>query len=234
MTHNTNQKIEVFNQIIIWYHKHIIHFMLFFIITGLPILSNKFSILAYIFGIPVSLFAGANTSAEILSIGVQVARIFHRVTALFFLLTTIPFVIVMLKDISSWQIWPEKWGIKPFFNGFSDLYKTYIKFEHPEIGKYNMGQKLFAWFIIFSMVVMTITGLMLTFRDSYTLEALQWAKSLHGTFFILIIFFLIIHMYIGTHPINRCGLIAIFRTGETDLEHIKEKHPKWYKKIVKS
>ncbi|MGA1846247.1 cytochrome b/b6 domain-containing protein [Deferribacter abyssi] len=231
MLKKADTKIEVFNQIIIWYHKHIIHFMFFFIITGLPILSDKFKFLAYIFGIPVSWLGEINTSAEILSVGIQVARIFHRVTALFFIIASIPFVIVMLKDIKSWHIWPEKWGIKAFFGGIKDLYKTYIKFEHPEIGKYNMGQKLFAWFIIFAMIMMTASGWILAFRDFYSENLWQWARAIHAIFFILIIFFLIIHIYIGTHPINRCGLKAIFRTGETDLEHIKEKHPRWYNKL---
>jgi len=36
----------------------------------------------------------------------------------------------------------RKWGLKAFMDGISDLYKTYIKFEHAEIGKYNMGQKI--------------------------------------------------------------------------------------------
>ncbi|NTV43599.1 MAG: twin-arginine translocation signal domain-containing protein [Syntrophobacteraceae bacterium] len=35
-----------------WFHNHLLHFMVFFIITALPILSPSFSFLASLFAIP--------------------------------------------------------------------------------------------------------------------------------------------------------------------------------------
>jgi len=83
-----------------WYHKHIIHIMIFLILTGLPIFSEQFRFLAYIFGVPANWLAGGTAgSAEIFATGIQVARTLHRVMALIFALVSIPFVLVMLKDI---------------------------------------------------------------------------------------------------------------------------------------
>ena len=49
METNGETNIIAFNGLQRWFHKHIIHFMVIFIITGLPIFSTKFSFLASFF-----------------------------------------------------------------------------------------------------------------------------------------------------------------------------------------
>ena len=50
-----NKHVQAFSQMQMWYHKHIIHIMIFFVLTGLPIFSEQFRFLAYIFGVPANL-----------------------------------------------------------------------------------------------------------------------------------------------------------------------------------
>ncbi len=72
------------------YHKYLLHFMALFIITGLPLLSTKFSFLASLFAIPYdfigSVYTDLSTSgltdSERLAVGLQVARVIHRFIAL--------------------------------------------------------------------------------------------------------------------------------------------------------
>ena len=227
-------RIQAFNQMQISYHKHIIHLMIFFVLTGLPLLSEQFRFLAYIFGVPASWAAGGGvSSAEILASGIQVARTLHRVVALIFALVSIPFLFVMLKDISKWHIWPQRWGITPLFDGFKELGKIYLGFKHGRVAKYNTGQKLGAWIIITTTLLLAISGFTLMFRDLYAPALVANMRAVHAVSFVLLSAILIVHIYLGMHPINRKGMIAIFRNGEMDAQDIKEHHPLWYEKLKK-
>jgi len=229
-------KVEAYSTVQIWFHKHLIHFMLFLIISGLPIFSTKFSWMAYIFGIPVSWLTEAGNSREILSVGIQVARAFHRIIAFLFILTAIPFSIVQLKDITKWDILPCDW--KPpgaISKSIKDLYICYIGspwLETPKFCKYNIGQKTFAWLVIVALIILTISGFILTFRSSFSPDTWLIARVLHDVFFVLIITGLVLHVYLAVHPINRESLRAMFTTGEVDLEHVRVKHPKWYEQLM--
>jgi formate dehydrogenase subunit gamma len=221
-----SKKLEAFSHIQIWYHKHIIHFMIFFILTGLPILSESFHWLAYFYGIPFTMLSdGGNT----LAIGIQVARIVHRGVALMFILVSIPFLIVMLKDIKNWQIWPEGGLV----DGVKQLKVAYFDFKAPNVGKYNFGQKALAWFLIISMIVMTYTGFVLMFRDSFSADFASVMRGFHAVVFILIAVAMIVHLYFAVFPPNRHGFKAMFGDGTMDEDYIAYKHPKWYKKLVK-
>lgn len=225
------RKIIVFTQLQRWFHMHSIHFFVFLTITGLPLLSPSFSGLAYVFGWPVSWLSDAGSAKEILASGMQVARVVHRVMGILFTITAIPFALVMLTKIRSWQIWPERWGVKAILDGFRDLYICYVKFGKVNFGKYNMGQKQLAWFLMIATVIMMATGFMLIFRSSFPEAVGALAKAAHAIFFILIMITMMFHIYLSTHPINRHGLKAMFKTGTMEERYVKEKHLLWYRKM---
>lgn len=224
-----DKQIEAFSQMQIWYHKHIIHIMIFFVLTGLPIFSEQFHFLAYIFGVPANWLTGG--TSDILATGIQVARTLHRVMALLFALITIPFLLAMLKNVGQWQIWPECWGVGPFFSGMKEVGKIYLSFKHGRIGKYNTGQKLGAWVIICTMTLLAVSGFVLMFRDMYGGDLVATMRAVHAVSFVILGAMLIVHIYFGMHPINRHGLKAIFRTGEVDEKTVKEHHPLWYQQM---
>ena len=108
------------------FHNHLLHFMIFFIITGLPLLSTSFSFLGSLFALPYDFLGtvvndfstSGMTDNERLALGLQVARVIHRLTALLFVIMTIPFIIVQLIGIKKWAIWPEdSWSPEAFFDG---------------------------------------------------------------------------------------------------------------------
>jgi len=222
-----SKRIEVFSHIQIWYHKHIIHFMIFFILTGLPILSADFKWLAYFYGLPLSIFNDATGVSEVTAVGIQVARVIHRGVALMYILVTIPFAIVMLKNITKWQIWPEG-GLG---EGIKQLTNAYVKFEPAKIGKYNLGQKMLAWFLIISMIIMTYSGFVLMMRDSFSAGFASLMRGAHAVTFIMISVGLIVHLYFAVFPPNRKGFKAMFGDGSMDEEDVKKKHPLWYEKV---
>ena len=242
METNGETNIIAFNGLQRWFHKHIIHFMVIFIITGLPIFSIKFSFLASFFSVSADFITTADhelatvgfTSAELLAKGLQVARVLHRFTALLFILTAIPFAIHMLINIRQWKVWPEKsWSPSALLKGFGELWKTYILFGHGRFGKFNTGQKLFAWTMIISIIAITGSGFILMFRDCFTVALQEQARFIHVVSFIIIFLFLPIHIYLSLIPMNRHGLRAIFRDGNMPVSTIKEHHPIWYEQLKK-
>ena len=242
METNCETNIIAFNGLQRWFHKQIIHFMVIFIITGLPIFSTKFSFLASFFSVSADFITTADhelatvgfTSAELLAKGLQVARVLHRFTALLFILTAIPFAIHMLINIRQWKVWPEEsWSPAALLKGFGELWKTYILFGHGRFGKFNTGQKLFAWTMIISVIAITGSGFILMFRDFFTIALQEQARFIHVVSFIIIFLFLPIHIYLSLIPMNRHGLRAIFRDGNMPVSTIKEHHPIWYEQLKK-
>lgn len=220
-----SNKITLFTNMQMWYHKHIIHFMMIFIITGLPLISHYFSWIAYIIGVPVSIFY---SSGEPMFVGIQVCRILHRITAVLWILTSIPFIFSMI--FKKWELAvrkrkDESW--KTYLTEeLQDMKTLYIDFSYPKrAGKYNIGQIVAGLAVVFFGVLMIISGLFLWFRSSIDPSTASIMRLIHDIGFIVFIIFLIIHIYLAVHPVNRAGYNAMFRDGKDDIEHARKKHP---------
>jgi hypothetical protein len=57
-----SKTIVAFTQLQRSFHNHTLHFMIFFILTGLPLLSTRFSFLASLFAIPYDFLGGVYTN----------------------------------------------------------------------------------------------------------------------------------------------------------------------------
>ncbi len=237
-----NQKtIVAFTQLQRSFHNHLLHFMVFFIITGLPLLSPSFSFLGSVFAIPYDFLGSAYTELatsgvtdnERLALGLQVARVIHRVIALFFVIMAIPFVTVQLIHIRSWAIWPEdSWRPAAFFDGIKGLWVNYVTFGHARIGKFNVGQKLFAWTMIGAITAITASGFVLMFRDLFSQGIQELSRFVHAASFVTIGVFLIVHLYLSLLSMNRQSLYAMFRDGSLPVDYVKSHHPIWYEKLT--
>ena len=223
------------------FHNHLLHFMVFFIITGLPLFSTSFSFLGSLFAIPYdfigSVYTDLSTSGltdnERLAVGLQVARVIHRITALFFIIMAIPFVTVHLVNIRSWAIWPEdSWSPAAFFDGIKGLWVNYVSLGHARIGKFNVGQKLFAWTMIVAITAITVSGFVLMFRDLFSQGTQEFCRFVHAASFVVIGVFLIVHLYLSLLPMNRQALNAMFGDGRLPIDYVKSHHPIWYEKLT--
>lgn len=238
---NHQETVIAFTRLQRSFHNHLIHFMVFFIITGLPLLSTSFSFLALMLAIPFDFLGGVFpdlatsgiTDNERLALGLQVARVIHRVTALFFVIMAIPFVVVQLVHIRSWAIWPEdSWHPAAFFEGIKRLWVNYISLEHVRIGKFNVGQKLFAWTMIATICAITASGFVLMFRDLFSQGTQELSRFVHAASFVIICVFLIVHLYLSLLPMNRQSLNAMFEDGRLPIDYVKSHHPIWYEKLT--
>jgi formate dehydrogenase gamma subunit len=223
------------------FHNHLLHFMVFFIITGLPLLSTSFSFLGSLFAMPYEfvgsvyrdLATSGLTDNERLAVGLQVARIIHRITALLFLIMALPFVVVQLAHIRRWALWPESsWSPVAFFDGIKGLWVNYVSLGHFRIGKFNVGQKLFAWTMVVTIPAITATGFVLMFRDLFAQETQEFCRFVHAASFVIIGVFLIVHLYLSLLPMNRQSLNAMFEDGRLPIDYVKSHHPIWYEKLT--
>lgn len=232
MADKSQKEITLFTNSQMWYHMHIIHFMFLFIITGLPLVSEWFWWLAFMFGVPFSVFSGVTANEEIVATGIQVCRIIHRFTAVLWILLSIPFVINMLPKICSWGITPRRrkgqsWS-EYVKEGLNDTKAIYIDWQYPKyMGKYNLAQIAAAWAVIFICLVMLFSGCILWFRTLFDFSPSFVAamRVTHFAGFACMVLFLIFHIYFAVHPVNKAGYKAMFRTGTDTVEHAKKKHP---------
>ena len=238
---NNPETIIAFTRLQRSFHNHLLHFMIFFIITGLPLLSTKFSFIGSFFAIPydfigtvyTDLSTSGLTDNERLAAGLQVARIIHRLTALLFLIMATPFVIVHLIKIKDWAIWPEdSWSPVAFLDGIKGLVTNYILLGHARFGKFNVGQKMFAWTMIVTITAITVSGFVLMFRGQFSQGTQELCRFVHAASFVVIGIFLIIHLYLSLIPMNRQALNAMFGDGSLPMEYIKSHHAIWYEKLT--
>ena len=131
----------------------------------------------------------------------------------------IPFVVVQLAHIRNWAIWPENsWSPVAFFEGIKGLWVNYISLGNVRIGKFNVGQKLFAWTMIVAITAITASGFVLMFRDVFTQGVQEFWRFVHAASFVIIGVFLIVHLYLTLIPMNRQSLNAMFEDGKLPID----------------
>jgi formate dehydrogenase subunit gamma len=225
-----SKKIVVYSNIERFFHNHLLHFVFFLTISGLPILSHTFDFIAYGAGIPV---AALTNNQDALSAGMSFMRFIHYTSAFILTLLSIPFLFLMLRKFAKLSMFPDTWGLKATIEGTGEMWKFYIKQEHAVFGKMNTGQKFFAQGIVIFMTIITISGYVIIFRDSFSVDLVAYARGAHAISFVFIGLLLMIHIYLATHPTNKNSYDAMFKTGEMDEEFIKDHHSIYYEQLKK-
>ena len=229
----SKKTIRAYSSLEMWFHKHLIHFMAFLTITGLPILSDSFRFIAYGVGYPINFFAGGMESERIVATGITFLRAIHWSSGFLLTFMAIPFVISMLTKIPTWSAWPDRWGVAAIIDGIMQMKKNYIDQEHATFGKMNIGQKASAWLIVACVIALGISGFMMVFRPYISADLASYARAIHALSFIVLGIVLIMHIYFSTHPANKEAYKAMMKTGEMDEDYVKSHHGIWYKKLKK-
>jgi LPXTG-motif cell wall-anchored protein len=189
------RKAHIFTTMKWFYHKHLIYLAFLFILTGLPLLSETFHGVAYVFSFPFNFIAEPN--GELLATGLQVCRAIHRVCALLLGLITIPFAFTMLMKIKPWQT--------PF-------------------GNYNTGQKVALWLLLSGMALITASGLVLWFRSFFGQALVEVSHMVHDAAFIVVVLSLLVHIYFVLFLRYKHGLEAMSRSGGIDEDIVRKPH----------
>src|SRR5713226_3901956 len=104
----------------------------------------------------------------------------------------------------------------------------------PPIGRFNYGQKLFFWVMLYGAILLLLSGIGLWFVESipWSLRWLRYlAVTVHVTAALVTIGAFIIHVYMGTAMVSG-GFTAIVR-GEVSAAWAKMHHRLWYEQVTK-
>jgi len=205
-------------------HNHLIHFCAIGGFVYLPLINKEwFGWITYFLGILAHPFYPA---ADVMVVGMLVARIIHRICGFGIIAIATLYFVVQLREY-------KKWEITRLGGELMDLYRHYFKGEHAEFGRYNPGQVLFFWvFALPCVAVASGSGLVLVFSDFFGPQAAGTALFFHDLAFYWGVMGLIFHFVAGiVIPENRPAAHAMFRTGEVPESYVKEHHSLWYHRL---
>jgi formate dehydrogenase subunit gamma len=120
---------------------------------------------------------------------------------------------------------------------WSKVIKHYIENEDeklPPIGRFNYGQKLFFWLMLYGVILLLISGVGLWFVESipWSLRWLRYtAVTVHVVAALATIGGFIIHVYMGTAMV-RGGFTSIIR-GEVTTDWARTHHRLWYEQVMR-
>jgi formate dehydrogenase subunit gamma len=103
---------------------------------------------------------------------------------------------------------------------------------HPPAWKFNAGQKLLYWIVVFAGIAMIVTGylLMFPFYGGLTVGNMELAQIFHAIVGVLFVALIIAHIYLGTLGME--GAFEGMAEGTVDYNWAKEHHSLWLKQEI--
>jgi formate dehydrogenase subunit gamma len=135
------------------------------------------------------------------------------------------------------KMWRRDMQITDADRAWEKAITYYIRNEDenlPPIGRFNYGQKLFFWLMLYGAVLLLLSGIGLWFVESipWSLRSLRYlAITVHVAAALVTIGGFIIHVYMGTAMV-RGGFTSIIR-GEVSTAWAKTHHRLWYEQVTK-
>jgi formate dehydrogenase subunit gamma len=136
-----------------------------------------------------------------------------------------------------YKMWDRDMRITNADREWSQKMEYYIKNEDeklPPVGRFNYGQKLFFWLMLYGVILLLLSGLGLWFVEGipWSLRWLRYtAVTVHVIAALATIGGFIIHVYMGTAMV-RGGFTSIIR-GEVSAIWAKTHHRLWYEQVTK-
>ncbi len=159
----------------------------------------------------------------------------HHIAAVLFL--AIPAVeivlfpkgaIEFLKELFSWDKDDTKWMIK-----FLPWLIRPQAVKLPPQGKEKAGQKFSAWIILAFCITIAISGILMWAGQTTGPTIRAWAIVVHDLSFVILLFFIIMHAYMGLlFPPTMKGITSMI-TGYVPESEAKHGWRKWYDEVKK-
>ena len=146
---------------------------------------------------------------------------FHVVAGFVFIATMLSGIVLWFRDAlfaTYDQIWVRKLGGYLGYRG-----------EVPA-GRFNAGQKMFYWYTTFFGLVMSVSGLVLVFRRSFSLAAICVTSTVHSTSGFFLIAGVVAHAYLGT--VANPGTWRVLVDGTVTRNWARHHHPNWFRALV--
>lgn len=146
---------------------------------------------------------------------------YHIWAGVVFIVTTILGIAIWFKDAifaSYDKIWVRLIG---GYLGYSG--------EVPA-GRFNAGQKMFFWYTAIFGLIMSVSGVILVFKDAFQLSTICLVSTVHNFVGFILIAGVLSHAYLGT--IANPGTWRVLIDGFVTREWARHHHPIWYEKIT--
>ncbi len=204
-------------------HQRLQHLLLltsfiFLAITGLPLLYR---------------YADWGIALIDLMGGIENVRGFHRLSSFVMIFAGIYHITWALIKRPTGMI-PRKKDIQDFF---ADLKFVFGKSNYvPSYDKFSYVQKFEYWGAFWGMVVMILTGLVLSYPEYFSpsgeifaaMRVAHWEESILAVVFIATWHMYFSHLRKKFFPFNK----SVF-TGYMEVDKAKEEHPLWVEEVVK-
>ncbi len=158
--------------------------------------------------------------------GGPTARFLHPLAGLVFTASMIWMYQMWHGDMRTTEADREWWRKKKYYIENQDE-------KVPPIGRFNYGQKLFFWVMLYSAILLLLSGLVLWFPD-YVHWNLRWlrylAVTVHVATALVTIGGFIIHVYMGTAMVR--GSFTSIVQGKVSTAWARAHHRLWYEKIT--
>ena len=125
------------------------------------------------------------------------------------------------KDDTTWMIKFLPWMIRP------------QAVHLPPQGKEKAGQKFSAWFILLFCITIAISGLMMWAGQTVDPAFTRWAYFTHDLSFAILIFFVLMHGYMGLFFPPTKGALGSMVSGYVPEAEAKHGWRKWYDQVKK-
>lgn len=187
-------------------------------LTGLNVTYGKYFLLPVL---------GKPFFAEISALG----KWLHNYVAFAFMAGLGMILVMWVKDN-----FPNKYDFEWIVKGGGMI----VKGVHPPSKKFNAGQKILFWLVIWGGLALSVTGIAMLFPFQFSLpllgleplQQMQFVTTWHAIIALVLVVVVIAHIYIGT--IGMEGAYDAMGTGEVDENWAKEHHSVWAKEMSKS
>lgn len=104
---------------------------------------------------------------------------------------------------------------------------------HAPAYKFNAGQKILFWIIVFASAAMIVSGFMLLFPfySGLTVGNMELAEIFHAVVGVLFVALILGHIYLGS--VGMEGAFGAMADGNVDLNWAKEHHSLWAKEEIR-
>jgi formate dehydrogenase gamma subunit len=147
---------------------------------------------------------------------------FHIWAGIIFIATTLGGILLWFRD-AAFEAYDKDWVRK--MGGYLGH-----KGEVPA-GRFNAGQKMFYWYSGLLGVLMSVTGLVLIFKEVFSLPTICITSTIHNLLGFFLIAGVLAHAYLGT--IANPGTWRVLIDGSVTREWAEHHHPNWFRTLLK-
>ena len=151
-----------------------------------------------------------------------------------------PWAGVLLFGVVAWMLvlWHHEMRTTDADRAWRRSMTRYIRNEDsalPAVGRFNYGQKVFFWAMVWGTVVLLLSGVVLWFPDMVPRSATlvrELAVLLHAVSALVVIAAFIVHVYMGVFVVP--GSVDAIVHGSVTTEWARHHHAAWAQEIERS